>query len=54
MEIREGLAPRPNELSRAELVGESLTSCTIGHGFFPVTDGAGNVPGSSPETVKRY
>jgi hypothetical protein len=36
------------------LIGESATSCTIGHSFFLVTDGAGNVLESSPEIVKRY
>jgi hypothetical protein len=36
------------------LMGESATCCTIGHSFFLVTDGTGNVVESSPEIVKRY
>ena len=36
------------------LVGESVTSCTITHSFFLVTDDSGTVVESSPELLKRY
>jgi len=36
------------------LIGASASSYTIGHSFFLVTDGAGNVLDTRPEIVKRY
>jgi hypothetical protein len=36
------------------LVGESITSFTICHSFFLVTDDSGTVLESSPELVRRY
>jgi hypothetical protein len=36
------------------LVGESITSFTICHSFFLLTDGQGRVVEASPEMVKRY
>jgi hypothetical protein len=36
------------------LVGESITSFSIRHSFFLLTDGEGSVLEASPEMVKRY
>jgi hypothetical protein len=36
------------------LIGESITSFTIRHSFFLLTDGEGGVLEASPEMVKQY
>jgi len=36
------------------LIGENITSFTIRHSFFLLTDGEGGVLEASPEMVKRY